>query len=255
MPWRQNTEPYWILVSEVMLQQTQVERVVPKFEAFVQRFPGLKALAQATTAELLQAWQGLGYNRRAAYLQQAAQRVLSDFDGQLPHNPADLMKLPGIGPGTAGSIAAFAYNQPVIFIETNVRRTILHHFFADQVNVSDSDLVPILTQALGLIQSQDSNFEPRTWYWALMDYGTHLKTQTTNPNRRSKHYTKQAKFEGSNRQLRGEILRRLLEQPQSQDKIIKAIGSFSHDQVLAALSQLQKEGLVSYSKRRYSIAN
>lgn len=203
MPWRDNHDPYWVVVSEVMLQQTQVSRVLPKFEYFITKFPDWRSLAAAPLSEVLQEWQGLGYNRRPRWLQQLAQIVVNDHEGKLPEDPAELIQLPGIGLNTAGSIAAFAFNQPVVFIETNIRRTFIHHFFADQEGVTDKQLLPLVKDSL---QTQN----PREWYYALMDYGAYLSKQVPNPNRRSKHYARQSTFEGSNRQLRAQILRYVL---------------------------------------------
>lgn len=206
MPWRDQPSPYNVVISEVMLQQTQVSRVLQKYPLFVALFPNFASLAAARTVEVLAAWQGLGYNRRALNLQRLAQAVIEQHDGQLPADPTQLIKLPGIGPGTAGSIAAFAFNEPVTFIETNIRRVFLHHFFADHADVPDSDLLPLINKTL-------DREHPREWYYALMDYGTHLASSVPNPNRRSKHYTRQSRFEGSDRQIRGAIIRLLLEFP------------------------------------------
>lgn len=204
MPWRDNPSPYYVVVSEVMLQQTQVSRVVLKFEDFVAKFPDWQSLAGASLSDVLAAWQGLGYNRRGQWLHQLALMVVNQYQGQLPVDPLELVKLPGIGPNTAGSITAFAFNSPVVFIETNIRRVFIHHFFEDQEGVTDKQLLPIIEQAL-------DHEHPREWYYALMDYGAHLVKTTPNPNRRSYHYARQSKFEGSHRQLRGKILRYFLE--------------------------------------------
>lgn len=187
-----------------MLQQTQVARATQKFEQFVDELPDFAALATVSTPRLLELWQGLGYNRRALYLKKIAVAVTGEYGGTLPADPAELVKLSGIGSNTAGSIAAFAYNAPVVFIETNIRRVFIHHCFADADEVHDRDIMPLLEQALDREHS-------REWYYALMDYGSHLAKTLPNPNRRSTHYARQSKFEGSDRQLRGEILRRLLQ--------------------------------------------
>ncbi len=134
MPWRAaeadgSFDPYKILVSELMLQQTQVARVVPKFTEFVAKFPTLEALANASLGDVLKAWQGLGYNRRAKYLHSAAQALISK---EAPWKCEDLVALAGVGPNTAGAVLAYAYNQPVLFVETNVRSVFIHHFFNGQ---------------------------------------------------------------------------------------------------------------------------
>jgi len=196
-------DPYEILVSEFMLQQTQTDRVVPKYEAFIKRFPDFKTLAQAKQTEVLQYWQGLGYNRRALYLHKTAQQIHELFNDQLPNDQVTLQSFPGIGPYTAAAITAFAFNQPATVIETNIRTVFIHHFFEDRQAVHDNEI-------LLLIKETVDTTNPREWYYALMDYGVYLKKLHPNPNRKSSHYTKQSKFKGSNRQLRGELLRILL---------------------------------------------
>lgn len=125
LPWRHTRNPYHILVSELMLQQTQVERVIPKYHAFLAQFPDVQSLAAAPTSAVITAWQGLGYNRRAVYLQRTAQAVVNEHQGQFPRDVATLRSLPGIGPYTAGAIACFAFEQDVAFLDTNIRRVVL----------------------------------------------------------------------------------------------------------------------------------
>jgi A/G-specific adenine glycosylase len=206
LPWRHDPTPYQVVISEIMLQQTQVTRVLERYARWLQRFPNFEALAAATVADVIDEWQGMGYNRRGLWLRQIAQTIVSEYDGRLPSEPALLQRLPGIGPNTAGSIAAFAFNAPVVFIETNIRRVFLHELFGDEVGVDDKQLMPLIAEAL-------DHENPREWYYALMDYGAYLAKAVPNPNRRSKHHTVQSKFEGSRRQLRGEILRQLLDRP------------------------------------------
>ena len=204
MPWRDDPNPYWVLVSEVMLQQTQVPRVLIRFPRFVERFPTIAALATAPFSEVLAEWSGLGYNRRARFLHAAAGQIVDEHDGQIPEDPAALVRLPGIGVNTAGSIAAFAYNRPVVFIETNIRRVFLHFFFAGVEDVHDRDILPLVEHTL-------PRDRPREWYWALMDYGVALPRHAGNANRRSRHYSRQKPFADSDRQIRGRILRLLTE--------------------------------------------
>jgi A/G-specific adenine glycosylase len=194
-----------------MLQQTQVDRVIPKFKMFLKMFPTFRALAQAPTAKVLTAWQGLGYNRRALMLHRCAQVVTNNYRGRLPEDAALLQVLPGIGPYTAGAICAFAFNRATPIIETNIRRVYLHHFFASEKIVPDRDI-------LNIVEATMDTRNPRRWYWALMDYGSHLGRtlpKVKNPNRRSRQYVRQSAFAGSARQLRGAILRYLLEQRSS----------------------------------------
>lgn len=201
-PWRETTNPYHIVVSEIMLQQTQVNRVIPFYERFITALPTFEALANATPRDVLTLWSGLGYNRRGLALHAIAKLVMQNYEGSLPVDPSELQKLPGIGPNTAGSIAAFAFNYPSIFIETNIRTVFLYCFFREKVDVTDKELMPLIEQTL------DKN-NPRHWYYALMDYGTILKKNVINPNRKSKHYTVQSKFVGSDRRVRGAIIRQL----------------------------------------------
>lgn len=252
LPWRKDTSPYSVVVSEVMLQQTQVNRVLTKYAEFMTALPDWQALASATQAEVIGLWQGLGYNRRALWLKKIAEQVVGEYDGELPRDPAELRKLPGIGPNTAGSIAAFAFNAPVVFIETNIRRVFIHHCFADSEGVSDKELSPLLERAL-----EDNRGKAREWYWALMDYGSFLATQQIpNPNRRSKHYAKQSKFSGSDRQIRGEILRLLLAEGMSASQLTDALAPYTQDaeRIARIVQALTHEGFIALQKDHYKLA-
>jgi A/G-specific adenine glycosylase len=203
--WRTTHDPYHIVVSEVMLQQTQTQRVQGKFEQFIEAFPMLSALAAAPFAQVLAYWQGLGYNRRARALHLFAQRVVQEYQGVIPTTSEELVTFQGIGPATAASIAAFAFNAPAVFVETNIRTVFIHTFFHEHEDaVPDSLILPLVAATLDRTQ-------PRLWYYALMDYGVALKKAFPNPSRRSAHYAKQSRFEGSDRQLRGKILKVLCE--------------------------------------------
>jgi len=235
--WRETTDPYHILVSEIMLQQTQTFRVTGKYERFLEAFPDFSALAQAELASVLTLWQGLGYNRRALNLKKTAEIVTRDYAGRLPDSPEELITLPGIGHATAGAILAFAFNHPVVFIETNIRRVFIHCFFQDRQGISDREILPLVEETL------DRN-NPRQWYYALMDYGAMLKGQIPNPNRRSAHYTRQSRFEGSDRQIRGKILRTLVEKGDMvEGSLAEAIG-MDTSRVHKAIAQLKKEGFL-----------
>lgn len=231
-PWRNTTDPYSIMVSEVMLQQTQTSRVVEKYLSFIKSFPDTKTLAGATFPEVLSLWQGLGYNRRALWLKKSSEIITKDLGGIFSKTQKELMELPGIGTNTAGAIVAFAFNEPVVFIETNIRRVFIHEFFKDSAKISDKEILP-------LIESSLPNRNIRQWYYALMDYGVFLAKQTLNPNRKSKHYSVQSKFQGSIRQTRGEVLKTLLKAPCSLSDLKKQIES---DHLDVALEQLIKEG-------------
>ncbi len=246
MAWRENTDPYWILVSEIMLQQTQVERVTIKFPEFIETFPDYASLAEAPLADVLKAWQGMGYNRRAIALQKCAVRVVREFGGKLPDDTGILATFPGIGHATASSIAAFAFNSPVVFIETNIRRVFIHYFFKDVTSVSDAEILPLLEEAL-------YRKNPRVWYWALMDLGTALKKMIGNPNRRSTRYTKQSAFEGSDRKIRGMILKLLVTGNVPVQDIIQKTGE-EEKRVLRILSALEQEGFIEQYENIWSIA-
>lgn len=215
LPWRTpehdgSFDPYKVMVSEIMLQQTQVTRVIPKYQEFLSAFPTVGMLAQASFADVLKHWNGLGYNRRAKFLLDAA-RVLSKMDS-FPDNPSELEKMPGIGKNTAAAICVYVYNQRYIFIETNIRTVFIHHFFSNQSDIDDKQIIPLVEQTL-----PDENY--REWYWALMDYGSYLKQTIGNVSKHSKHYTKQSRFEGSNRQLRAVVLRTLLDGDKSLEQL------------------------------------
>lgn len=245
MPWRDNPSPYRVVVSEVMLQQTQVERVTPKFLTWVERWSDFTALADASTAAVIGEWKGLGYNRRALRLQELARIVVRDYAGRLPANRATLEALPGVGPNTAGAITAYVFNQPVVFIETNIRRVFLHHFFTDAEDVHDRELLPLIEAALDLEH-------PREWYWALMDYGSWLKSQVANPNRRSRHHTRQAPFAGSHRQLRGKILELCLQKPHRLKELGELTG-YQEGAVERAVRELVAEGFLMQTQDRVTM--
>jgi A/G-specific adenine glycosylase len=244
LPWRHTQDSYHIYVSEIMLQQTQVDRVIAKYTAFIEQFGSWHQLAHAPLSAVLQRWQGLGYNRRAKMLHQAAEKVVSLYQGVLPQDPAILQTLPGLGAATAASIAAFAFNRPVVFIETNIRTVFLHHFFPSQLGIRDEQLLPIVADAL-------DRTRPGRWYSALMDYGVHLKKTLPNPSRRSAHHSKQSRFEGSDRQIRGAVIRMLLNKPgQTLGALNKAVGD-PGDRVKGIVAGLCTEGLISLRGRRY----
>ena len=240
--WRQDITPYRVFVSEVMLQQTQTVRVMPKFEQWMQRFDSFQAVATASQHDILKAWQGLGYNRRGLALYNASKMIVDQWAGVLPDKSELLMLLPGIGPNTAGSVTAFAFNKPVVFIETNIRTIFLHEFFKDQNSVDDKAILELVRQTL-------DNAHVREWYYALMDYGVYLKTQLKLNNKTSKHYARQSTFIGSRRQVRGSIVRILTRYKQLpyQDLIelvYQDISGTTHD-IDRILRQLLAEGFVS----------
>ena len=239
LPWRTvkangSFDSYKILVSEIMLQQTQVPRVIPKFGEFVARFPTTDTLAVAELGDVLRVWNGLGYNRRAKYLWQAARAIVQEHGGRIPDERGALERLPGIGPNTAGAVLAYAYNQPTVFIETNIRTVFIHHFFAGREKVPDKAITDLAARTL-----PDN---PRIWYWALMDYGTYLKQTVGNKNRASTAYARQSAFHGSRRQVRGRILRLLSEKPMARDELQAVVAD---ERVPGVLDDLTQEALIA----------
>jgi A/G-specific adenine glycosylase len=208
LPWRRTRDPYAIWVSEVMLQQTQVSRVDGRWQRWLDRFPSLDALAVAPAVDVLEEWQGMGYTRRALALLRAAQ-VVADAGGVMPRETLALEALPGIGPATAAGIRAFAYNLPGVYLETNVRAVMLHELYPDAERVPDRELAGLVRMTCPPDDS-DPHDDPRTWYYALLDYGAHLKRTVPNPSRRARVHTRQSSFEGSHRQKRAAVVRILL---------------------------------------------
>lgn len=237
LPWRETRDPYAILVSEVMLQQTQVSRVASKYPGFLESFPDFESLAAAPLAAVLDAWSGLGYNRRALNLKRLAEIVTRDHGGRLPQEPAVLATLPGIGHATASAVATYSFGAFAPFIETNVRTVFLHHCFADADGVPDSELLP-------LVESSWDRDDPREWGYALMDYGTHLKRVVPNPSRRSSHHTRQSRFEGSDRQVRGAFLRALVRAGSSVTADLAEEAGVDPARAGRLLEDLEREGFV-----------
>jgi len=235
--WRNVGDPYKVVVSEIMLQQTQTYRVAPKYDLFLAELPNFYSLAQASLRDVLSLWQGLGYNRRGMALHNIGKKVVDEFNGQLPNDPEILVTFPGIGKATAASICAFAFNNPTVFIETNIRAVFIHCFFNDRIDVYDKEIEPLVAQTL-------DKANPREWYYALMDYGVMLKKTMPNPSRKSRHHTQQSKFQGSDRQIRGMILKYLVEFPKiSQNALIASIPR-DNERIEKILGDLCKEGLI-----------
>ncbi|WP_298665621.1 A/G-specific adenine glycosylase [uncultured Methanofollis sp.] len=246
MAWRETTDPYRIFVSEVMLQQTGVERVRQKYAEFIEKFPDFPALAAAEQRDVLAAWQGLGYNRRAIALHRSAQIVVEKSGGTLPRTVGDLESLPGIGHATASSIAAFAFNAPTVFIETNVRRVFIHFFFRGREGITDAEILPLVAETL-------DPEHPREFYWGVMDYGTMLKKRYPNPNRRSASYAIQSRFEGSDRQVRGRVLRVLLsEGPMDAAALFEGL-EVDRKKGEIILEKMVTEGFVAEESGKYRI--
>lgn len=242
LPWRKTQDPYKILVSEIMLQQTQVERVLPYYKAWVKRWPSAKSLAAAPLSDVFKAWQGLGYNRRAKALHECA-KILSDLK-VFPRTRAELVKLPGIGDYTAGAILTFAFDESTIFIETNIRTAVTHHFFHRKKQVHDAEVAKILGSVL-------PRKDVRGWYWALMDYGAYLKKSGVRINSKATGYVKQSRFTGSDREVRGAIVRRLIEGPASAKTLCALFAQDRYAQVEVQLTKLLQEGLLVLERGRF----
>ncbi len=234
LPWRGVTDPYVILVSEVMLQQTQVDRVIPKYRAFLGAFPTLRALADAQPADVIRMWAGMGYNGRAVRLHKLAREVMERYNGELPHTADELRKLPGIGPYTAAAVASFAFGQRVSVLDTNVYRVLSRAVHG--VNAPSRDAIRPLAEEL--LPQPDSPITPSDWHQALMDIGATLCTTrqprcmlcplhelcAAAPHLQSgsdaalaeasvPYAPRQSRFHGSARYFRGRIVDYLREQP------------------------------------------
>jgi A/G-specific adenine glycosylase len=243
LPWRHTKDPYHILISEIMLQQTQIERVLDKYPLFITKFPDFPSLSRARLRSLYTIWQGMGYNRRALALKEIARRVVRlPYHGTLPSHMDELMTLPFVGQSTAGAVAAFAFHRPVVFIETNIRRVLIHFFFREQEKVTDHEIIPLIKRTL-------DRKDPRNWYYALMDYGSALRSLSVNPNIKSTQYKKQSPFAGSNRQIRGKILRLISEQQNIPFKELAGQLNTSHDKIVNIVDQLCEEGFMKRTGR------
>lgn len=249
LPWRASHDPYHVLVSEIMLQQTQVERVIPYYEQWMRAFPRVETLAHAPLSSVLRLWQGLGYNRRAKMLHEAAKALASL--PEFPQSSEALEKLPGIGPYTAGAVMAFAFNKDVTLIETNIRTVVIHHFFPHKKGaprtVADKEVLAILRKAF-------PRGRAREWYAALMDYGASLKRSGVRVNARVKGYTKQKAFAGSLREARGAMLKELARRTQDENTLLNLLGTKRKAQMRSALTALTREGMVKMGERgRYRL--
>lgn len=228
-----------------MLQQTQVDRVISYYKAWIQAYPTVHTLAQASLGEVLRHWQGLGYNRRAKMLHDAARTVAEEWNGKLPTSVEDLQRLPGVGPYTARAIAAFAHNQDVLFVETNLRTAVLHHFYTNTDTVPDSDVLHVL-------QKTYVPGTAREWYAALMDYGAHLKRSGVRNNAKRKGYIKQSTFKGSKREIRGAVLRAISGKPTSKKSLLKLFPD-RPEEVSAQLDALLREKLIEKKRTTYTL--
>jgi A/G-specific adenine glycosylase len=246
-PWRQTHNPYHILISEIMLQQTTTQRVQEKYTSFITHYPNFPTLAQAPLPHILTHWQGLGYNRRALHLKKIATIITKTLNNKLPSDEKKLQTLPGIGPYTAAAICAFAFNQPAILLETNIQSVYIHFFYDNQTFIKDTKLIPLIKKTL-------DTTNPRAWYYALMDYGVMIKKTHGNPSQKSAHYTKQQPFQNSNRQIRGLILKLLLENTTLTTHQLKHKTKIPPDRLIPLINQLQKEGFIYQNDKIITLA-
>jgi len=245
-PFRKEINPYNVVISEMMLQQTQTNRVAEKFERFIQEFPNFQSLANAPLNDVLKVWQGLGYNRRAVALKTIAINVVNEYDGILPADVELLKSFPQIGHNTASSIVAFAFNMPTFFIEVNIRRVYIYFFFPGKSAIQDNDIMPLVRKTL-------DRSKVRKWYYALMDYGVMLKRTHPELNKKSAHYRKQSKFKGSNREIRGKILKLLIENENlTKPEILREL-EINSKKLNEILNLLIKEGFIKQENNQFSI--
>jgi A/G-specific adenine glycosylase len=247
LPWRLTRDPWAILVSEVMLQQTQVPRVRVVYPRFLERFPNAFVMADAPLTEVLEEWRGMGYNRRALALKRAAEELVARHGGEVPRTLQELDALPGIGLATASAVLASAFGIAEPYIETNIRAVVLHVFFRDACDVPDGEVLPVVARTL-------DRKDPRTWYYALMDYGNWLKKREVNPCRRSRHHLTQAEYAGSMRQVRGEVLRALVDHGSRTAEELADATRMPAERVERALRDMAREGLVAEAGDSYRVS-
>lgn len=239
LPWRHTTNPYRIMVSEIMLQQTQVDRVIPKYEAFLKAFPNIWDLAEAPTSQVLELWSGLGYNGRAIRLQEAAKIICKRYSGQVPKNRDALLDLPGIGPYTANAILSFACNLPYPCMDTNIRRIILHELKLSE-KTSAEHLYAIAESLIPEGLSRD-------WHNALMDYGSSMLTTKATG---IKPLTTQSKFFHSRRWYRGQILKLLVKEKELTIKELAQRLEKSSEEIEDIAKELEKNKLIARKKEK-----
>ena len=249
LPWRNTFDPYAILLSEIMLQQTQVARVLGRWEQWLEAFPTVADLAMAPLPPVLELWQGMGYNRRALNLKRCAEEVVATYGGEIPRDKKALLALPGIGPSTSAGVRIFAFQQPDMYLETNVRAVFIHEFFSEHETVSDKELVPLVEATC------PDGRRARDWYYALLDYGAYLKKTTVNPTRKSRQYTRQSKFEGSHRQKRAYLLRCVIDDALTSEELAELLARSeleagreapSLEDTQAILCELEREGFITH---------
>jgi A/G-specific adenine glycosylase len=245
--WRETSDPYRILLSEVMLQQTQTSRVEPKYQTFLELWPTFEALASCSLEDLLSQWKGLGYNRRALNLKKSAQ-MTEQWGWTIPKDKEKILSLPGVGKSTSAALLCFCYNEKAVYLETNIRRVLLTCFYPEETEVLDKRLEELLYRLSLMVDDM------KNWYYALMDYGVLLKNLLPNANTRSAHYSRQSKFENSNRQIRGLLIHILSDTgAKPLERLYSLLSSFEEERVLSCLGELEKEGFVQECESVYRI--
>lgn len=246
LPWRKTRNPYHILVSEVMLQQTQVARVLPKYKEFLQAFPTVPDLAAASPASVLRMWKGMGYNRRALYLQKTAQAIVSDHKGKFPQDEKKLLALPGIGKYTARAILVFGFKKDVSMVDTNVRQIITHFFYSG------------IPQKEKIIDETAERLVPigKSWEWhqALMDFGA-LELKNLKPRSPVSPISPRKSsvpFRQTNRFFRGRVMDMLRVGDMKELVLITEFAKlYDKDEsfIQEILAGLVKDGLIARSKK------
>lgn len=243
LPWRQTRDPYKILVSEVMLQQTQVARVIPKYKAWIGRFPDVHQLVAAPLRDVLQYWSGLGYNSRALNLQKTARIVVQEYQGEFPKSTKELLELPGIGKYTAAALACFAFDAQIPVVDTNIRKVITHEFFNGEM----PDEKTIEATAAAILPAKRAS----EWNQALMDYSSLSLKNKKIP------VVKQSAFLSSDRYYRGQTVKLLIGKKQMD--ITELLEYFDKrnpvvkDRLVGILAQMQKDGLIRLDQERFSL--
>ncbi len=238
LPWRKTTDPYKILISEIMLQQTQVDRVIPYYQRWLKKWPTVQKLANASRTAVLKAWMGLGYNNRGINIHKAAQKIMEDYKGDVLAAVKDYKNVPGIGPYTSAAVRIFSANEDIITVDTNIRRIYMHEF-----NLKDDSKVGELAQqCLPKGRSRD-------WHNALMDYGATFLTARRAGIRPK---TQQSKFEGSDRQIRAQILRSILNEGAKSEAELRALTQTESKRLKAVLAKLVRDDVLKAGKK-YSL--
>ena len=243
LPWRETTDPYKIFISELMLQQTQVDRVILKYIEFIKKYPTMNSIVKATDAEIIRLWKGLGYNRRALYARKAMEYLLKHFNGIFPTNEKDLRKLPGIGEYTAKAILSFALHQKVTLIDTNIRQVV-------EVEFAGGKKLPEHTLFL-IVKKIMPKKETWLWHQALMDYNALFLSK----NKERKKAVNKIPFKKSNRYVRGRIIDLLRTKSYLKVKLITAMKNYekSKEDVEKAVNTLIKDGLIVQKGNTYSL--